>query len=534
MSYLNTIQIQNDESAMKEEYKIKSLYLAKCAHEIKNILISIISFIENSKITIEPYLNVYNNYHNNSNKKRETLSPESSKFFLKSLCDFGMSLILDINRLSKEETKRSNFQEEKNEKFNIVEALNFCVQMFESRCLFEKKNIKIKTSFKIPNNKIINSINQVKFKQVIINLLSNSYKFTIKGYIKVSAEKNNNKIKITISDTGVGFEDGEMEDFNMPFHLIKNNQYLNKNGSGLGLCITKEILNNCGSELKFESKKGIGSKFWFEIDDSNIIIDPTLILSKNFKDLINDINHGIKDKNQTIKTIKTGFFSEKTESDFSNIKFVKDSNLKENSYKTLQLHKRKKHSSNLMIGKNSEILSKNNKLFITKNMLDYRMRNLTSTLCPRAFTLSNDFKTVNNTAILLNNSLKTYKILICDDDRLTALSTQNSILKYFKQNNNKSPPDILFAQNGIECLYVIYSNFIKENAVHLLLIDKHMPFIDGVTTCTLLKNIIELNDIKIYMLSSDVEMNECKIDGFFEKPISNNAIQEIVKILYEE
>ena len=48
MSYLNTIQIQNDESAMKEEYKIKSLYLAKCAHEIKNILISIISFIENS------------------------------------------------------------------------------------------------------------------------------------------------------------------------------------------------------------------------------------------------------------------------------------------------------------------------------------------------------------------------------------------------------------------------------------------------------------------------------------------------------
>ena len=61
-----------------------------------------------------------------------------------------------------------------------------------------------------------------------------------------------------------------------------------------------------------------------------------------------------------------------------------------------------------------------------------------------------------------------------------------------------------------------------------------MPFMDGVTTCTLLKNIIELNDIKIYMLSSDVEMNECKIDGFFEKPISNNAIQEIVKILYEE
>ena len=290
MSNLNTeknIPIIKKENII-QEYKIKSLYLAKCAHEIKNILISIISFIENSQITI-------NSNNNEDNEITSHLTPEKSKNFLKSLCDFGMNFIFDINRLSKEEhLNKLNLSNEKTEEFDAIEALNFCAQMFESRCSFEKKKIKIEKSFQIPYHKKINSIGQIKFKQVIINLLSNSYKFTIKGYIKLSAEKLNNKIKITISDTGVGFNKNELIDMNSPFQMIQNNQYLNKNGSGLGLYITNEILHFCGSELKFESQKGVGSKFWFELDDYNII-DPTFIFSDNLKKLITEINSGNKD-----------------------------------------------------------------------------------------------------------------------------------------------------------------------------------------------------------------------------------------------
>jgi CheY-like chemotaxis protein len=516
------IKIEQDEISIKEEYKIKSLYLAKCAHEIKNILISIISFIENSKITIEPISNIFNNNYKN-NEVKESLSPEYSKNFLKSLCHFGMNLIYDVNRLSKQETKTINFEEEKN-RFNINEALNFCVQMFESRCIFEKKNIKIKTSIKLPNNKLINSINQIKFKQVIINLLSNSYKFTVNGYIKISAIKQNDKIKITIKDTGVGFSENEMKNINSPFNLIKSNQYLNKNGSGLGLYITKEILSIYGSELKYESKKGLGTKFWFEIDDKNIIIDPDMIISNNFKQLINDINNGLKDKKYNLNT-------EKTESEIFNIK--PENEFKQSSFKGLKL--KKKLNSNLTVnkGKSIEMFHKNNKLLLTKNMLDFRMRNLNSTQCQRSFTLSTDNKSSNNTNNFLNNSFRPFKILICDDDRFTALSTQNTLLKYYN-NNHKTIPQIIFAQNGIECLYLIYTNFIKDNGIDILLIDKNMPFIDGVSTCTLIKNIVEFSDIKIYMLSSDVNLIQCKVDGFFEKPISTNDIKEILKNINED
>ena len=170
---------------------------------------------------------------------------------------------------------------------------------------------------------------------------------------------------------------------------------------------------------------------------------------------------------------------------------------------------------------------------MTKNMLDFRMRNLNSTQCQRSFTLSTDIKSSNNTNNILNNSFRPFKILICDDDRFTALSTQNTLLKYYN-NNHKTIPQIFFAQNGIECLYLIYTNFIKENGINLLLIDKNMPFIDGVLTCNIIKNIVEFSDIKIYMLSTDVNLLQCKVDGFFEKPISTNDIKEILKNINED
>ena len=56
-----------------------------------------------------------------------------------------------------------------------------------------------------------------------------------------------------------------------------------------------------------------------------------------------------------------------------------------------------------------------------------------------------------------------------------------------------------------------------------------MPFIDGVTTSTLIKNVIELSDIKIYILSSEnVDLEDCKVDGYYDKPISNEALNQIL------
>ena len=79
--------IKNQCVSCENEFKFKALYLAKCAHEIKNILISISSFIENNSIVIK--------------QKNSSFNEEENINFLKSLCDFGMNLIFEINLLKK-------------------------------------------------------------------------------------------------------------------------------------------------------------------------------------------------------------------------------------------------------------------------------------------------------------------------------------------------------------------------------------------------------------------------------------------------
>ena len=530
MSNLNTeknIPIIKKENII-QEYKIKSLYLAKCAHEIKNILISIISFIENSQITI-------NSNNNEDNEITSHLTPEKSKNFLKSLCDFGMNFIFDINRLSKEEhLNKLNLSNEKREEFDPIEALNFCAQMFESRCSFEKKKIKIEKSFQIPYHKKIHSIGQVKFKQVIINLLSNSYKFTIKGYIKLSAEKLNNKIKITISDTGVGFNKNELIDMNSPFQMIQNNQYLNKNGSGLGLYITNEILHFCGSELKFESQKGVGSKFWFELDDYNII-DPTFIFSDNLKKLITEINSGNKDSfpiiesnftynlniNKDSNNINTCIIDNKNDP-FKKINYnLNNMNRKKNKYNTSSIFERGKKPLIIAVKKKNSSLLFNHRFTINKNYLNFKLENNN-----RSYTISHDFKNSKSEEIFNQKNLK---ILICDDDRLTALSTRNTLIKYFKSKPKIQTPEIILSQNGIECLYIVYKHFLKDKSINLLFIDKNMPFIDGELTSSIIKNSVELSSVKIFMLSSGTLNNsQCKADGFYSKPLTSKLIDEIL------
>ena len=516
----NTSRIENE--TIIEKYKLKSLYLAKCAHELKNILLSIISFIENSNIT----LNENGIFINEFEKEKNIFTPEKSKNFLKSLCDIGMNVIYDINSLSNEE-KKSKFKKEKIKEFNIIEALNFCLQIFESRCLFDKKDIKIEKSFNLPFNKKIHSINEIKFKQVIINLLSNSYKFTIKGFIKLTAEKLDNKIKITISDSGIGFSNKEMNEIKNPFLKIEKNEYLNENGSGLGLYITKEILEFSNSELKFESKKGIGSKFWFELDDYNII-DPTIIVNENLKKLISEINLGYKDKNNILgdnNTTQVDSFNDTSSIKISRTfsKFQKKNTIKNNTFlqnkNIINKHckTKKKNSTSLF----------RHKLSLNNNVINF---NITNNI--KAFTISHDFKSENEGIF----NQKSLKILICDDDRYTALSTRNSIIKFFKKrifdskhlNLNIQIPEIIISQNGIECLYFIYNNFLKDNSINILFIDINMPFIDGITTCSIIKNCIEFSDIKVYILSSEyINHFECKADGFLQKPLTYNIMENI-------
>ncbi len=116
---------------------------------------------------------------------------------------------------------------------------------------------------------------EVRVKQVLVNLLSNSAKFTpVGGEIRLEAVRRGDKCQVSVVDNGVGIEQEEQARIFEPFHRLRNPQVEEKNGAGLGLAIVKKIIEKHGGQIWVESQYGKGSRFVFtlplSIADSHI------------------------------------------------------------------------------------------------------------------------------------------------------------------------------------------------------------------------------------------------------------------------
>jgi len=311
----------------------------KYAHELKNIFITI-STVVNSEIENphQNYNQVSNNTSlvyesgecspyimekkktksnvNNSKGNNENTTTHSTFDFLKTLCDYGKTLIKEINDMGKDFVSNDN---NKMEYFNVSKAINFCVDMFVTKKYYDnsKKNLEIYSDINFSYDKMVNSISETGFKMVLINLLTNSYKFTIKGHIVVRAVSmpKEKKIRILVKDSGKGFNPKEFKK-NGCFYVYERNQDLNADGSGLGLSIVNEILTKFNIKLDCisDSEKG-GSLFYFDLDDSFPYYDeiaPQNLMTDSLNQIINDINTGKQNKGILVQ--KSAFKNKKKSS----------------------------------------------------------------------------------------------------------------------------------------------------------------------------------------------------------------------------
>lgn len=98
---------------------------------------------------------------------------------------------------------------------------------------------------------------KIYIRQIITNIVNNSIKYTDSGYIHVKCWGNGTRIKIQITDTGIGIPEDKLEDIFKPFVQLDSN----KSGIGLGLHITSDLINYLHGDIKVESKIGVGSSF---------------------------------------------------------------------------------------------------------------------------------------------------------------------------------------------------------------------------------------------------------------------------------
>jgi signal transduction histidine kinase len=105
-----------------------------------------------------------------------------------------------------------------------------------------------------------------KIKQILLNLLSNAVKFTPEGgRVDVDAALVNGAIEISVTDTGIGIAPEDQEMIFEEFRQVGSNYAQKREGTGLGLTLTKKFVEMHGGEIAVESQPGKGSTFTFKM-----------------------------------------------------------------------------------------------------------------------------------------------------------------------------------------------------------------------------------------------------------------------------
>jgi CheY-like chemotaxis protein len=140
-------------------------------------------------------------------------------------------------------------------------------------------------------------VDEKRLRQVLINLLGNAVKFTDKGTValyvtavnnKTVSEKNGDQsllnIRFEVADTGVGMKAEELQRVFSPFERVGDAHQ--REGTGLGLTISTQLVQAMGGELKADSELGKGSRFWFELTVPGLEMAATSVVDLQSKDIL--------------------------------------------------------------------------------------------------------------------------------------------------------------------------------------------------------------------------------------------------------
>jgi signal transduction histidine kinase len=224
---------------LKEVDQLKDDFISLASHELRTPL------------------TIIRGYAEFANKAPE-LSPETRDYISK--IDISTkeldSLVSDILDVSRIEQGRMSF---KMEKVNPAEIIEKVVASFVLPAKERGLGISFDKS-KVENNDFIN-VDVSYLKQNLVNLIGNAVKYTKNGQVAVRQYKENGRLYIRISDTGIGMTEEERTRLFEKFYRIKTEETENIRGTGLGLWITAQMIKKMNGKISVESIKGTGSHF---------------------------------------------------------------------------------------------------------------------------------------------------------------------------------------------------------------------------------------------------------------------------------
>ncbi|MDH5592698.1 MAG: ATP-binding protein, partial [Gammaproteobacteria bacterium] len=169
-----------------------------------------------------------------------------------------LTLINEVLELSVIESGHLQLSMEPVQVNNII---NESVTLLNS--LAEKTNIELHV---LSDSAVLVHADNTKLKQVLLNLVSNAIKYNKKGgSVSIESHVTENKsVKINISDTGIGISEANQQKVFSPFNRF-GQELSSIEGTGIGLLVTKDLVELMGGSIGFESKENRGSTFWIEL-----------------------------------------------------------------------------------------------------------------------------------------------------------------------------------------------------------------------------------------------------------------------------
>lgn len=258
------IAIATDVTSIKEfdkhGKKLRSMFFSSVAHELWTPLNSIIPIVKMVIANVDRF-----------SPGMQDAEKQRLLKYLKIILNSALHLesviedALDISRL--ENNKFQIFEDV----FSLSDAVEEVSQIM--RFQISEKGLQLITEIgpRVPS-RVFND--QKRYKQILFNLVGNAVKFTYQGFIKIKLDVHESgELSTSVTDTGLGIHEEDLNKLFQFFGKIAKSSEVNRGGMGLGLTISKMIVQQLGGHISVESVPNVGSTFSFRLPFKPLPLD---------------------------------------------------------------------------------------------------------------------------------------------------------------------------------------------------------------------------------------------------------------------
>ena len=363
-------------------------------------------------------------------------------------------------------------------------------------------------------------VEELMLKRVIMNLISNAYKFTPSKktiVFSVQYEASSKRILISIKDTGIGIAKEKQSEIFKAFAQAEDDTGMNYGGTGLGLSISSQYVKDLGGELKLKSELDVGSTFYFNIPIKVINGTETfkLVKSKN-------IHIGILMDNQNV-------FSGKNLKQYLLSMGVDDENISP----IKSISKAPKNITHLICFQNQlndDVITFTKDKKIALLVVEESFLSLIQEEDESSFTIISQYGYYANTLHTFISNNVQMKVLIVDDDRINVQLIRAMLDEEFCQ--------IEAAMDGEAALNMLKTSVKEGEPYSLVYLDKHMPILSGTEVINEFRTFEKrekANPVFAVSISGDAVDEKQKnkhFDMYVGKPFNKKSIKETLKKAY--